>query len=455
MSASSSQSSSKARGPARSVKKRTGCEQCKKRRVKCDEQQPSCSRCVARGETCTGNFRFTTWQIERPWASQNKTPSIPGPALEDETLRHWYDKACLVMALVPPPANPLSYPLARLLQHSRALRHTLQSISGAHRAGFSVDSRLQALKERNLAIVSLQGEVGRVLSPISASNREVLLKTLILSSLILCLSSSWLDPSGNDSSLEFLCGTRDIIPLLAELKSSDAFTFYILGFYLYMECFSSCLIPISKQKLPHPSILEVLTQHPFDRMIHPVNGLSTTLYPILIEIGYYYRQQVEGSQHSPEQEMYLRQRLMDWKLPEHSFTSPHLTMLVEGYRSIGHIMLYQAQRVTTPLDSIDEKLLLQDVTGIMNITKTLPPNDTNLNWLAPLLVIVGGEIPPSQAEERAIIVTASEALASFTGVPNFKGNLECIEQVWRARDNGEETSWLQVMLKGELVLALA
>ncbi|KAF1363913.1 hypothetical protein EJ07DRAFT_101265 [Lizonia empirigonia] len=41
------------------TKSRLGCSQCRKRRVKCDEQAPQCSSCVQRGESCV-YLRFPT-----------------------------------------------------------------------------------------------------------------------------------------------------------------------------------------------------------------------------------------------------------------------------------------------------------------------------------------------------------------------------------------------------------
>lgn len=144
---------------ARSVKNRTGCEQCKRRKVKCDEKRPTCARCEARGETCTGNFQCDQWQIERPWIVGL---GAAASGLENDALRYWYDSACLTMAMFPPPVNSLSYPLVSLLRRSKALRHVVQCVAVAHRHDFAVTSLSHALQERNLAIVSLQGEVARV-----------------------------------------------------------------------------------------------------------------------------------------------------------------------------------------------------------------------------------------------------------------------------------------------------
>ncbi|KAI8648404.1 Zn(2)-C6 fungal-type domain-containing protein [Fusarium sp. Ph1] len=439
------------RSGSRSLKKRTGCEQCKRRKVKCDEQQPSCSRCVARGEVCTGNFHFDTWQIERPWITATNS-STPGPALEDDTLRYWYNTACLIMAMFPPPTNPLSYPLARYLQRSRALRHAIQSVSSAHRHGFSSNGLSYALNQRNLAIVSLQGEITRIQS--ASSNRQTLLRTLTLSSLILCVSSSWLDHSGRDYGGEFLMGVRRVMPLILDGEPTDAFAFYILGLFLYCECFSSYLVPASQQLPADEAVLRAAGRAPFSTTVHPVTGVATTLCPILIEIGYYYRRVVEGQGRSSDHERHLRRQLLDWEPPTGSPDEPRLLQLAEGYRDIGDIMLYQAQRISTPIDPVDASILMEKVLGIMDTIKNLPQNDTVINWMGPLLLIAGSELPAAFTQQRLLVKRSGSHLVSVSRIPVYATSAGLIEQIWSLRDQGEQVSWLEVMVGRGLALGL-
>ncbi|KAH7024185.1 hypothetical protein EDB80DRAFT_699290 [Ilyonectria destructans] len=60
------------------TKSRKGCQSCKARKVKCDEQRPSCLNCIKRGTRCD----FLTSQTPT-------TPSVTTPNLELELLHHF------------------------------------------------------------------------------------------------------------------------------------------------------------------------------------------------------------------------------------------------------------------------------------------------------------------------------------------------------------------------------
>ncbi|EHK43848.1 hypothetical protein TRIATDRAFT_222577 [Trichoderma atroviride IMI 206040] len=55
-------------------KVKTGCQTCKKRRVKCDEKKPACQRCTSTGRVCDG---YGIWGGGNAYGSSNKTPSLP------------------------------------------------------------------------------------------------------------------------------------------------------------------------------------------------------------------------------------------------------------------------------------------------------------------------------------------------------------------------------------------
>ncbi|WZH50402.1 Zn2-C6 fungal-type domain-containing protein [Fusarium acuminatum] len=441
----------------RASKQRTGCEQCKRRKVKCDEQKPVCSRCISRGESCTGNFDIDTWQIERPWVLSSDLATAPGPALEDDTLRHWYNNACLIMAMLPPPANPLSYPLKRLLQRSRALRHAVQSVSYAHRSEFSTEllGSTTALQERNLAIVSLQGEIGRIQS---RTNPEPLLQTLMLTSLILCVSSAWLDHSGTEYGKEFLLGISSIVPAFLGTKPRDAFGFYIAGLHLYCSCFSSYLLPLSCQSQHQQSVDSMaafIARKHSSSSCHPVVGIASSLFPVLTQIGYYYRRVVETKQHSQEVTNDLRRRLLDWNPEDVGTSVSWLIRLAECYRDMGDIMLYQAQRLSNDIDPVDTLIFLNKVLGIVDMIDSIPSNDPMINTLGPMLLIAGSELPPHYEEQRSIVRQANAQLITFSKIPTYRKSIELVEEVWRLRSESTPVSWLELMLEQGLSLGLA
>ncbi|KAB2568956.1 hypothetical protein DBV05_g12366 [Lasiodiplodia theobromae] len=370
---------------------------------------------------------------------------------ENAALRYWYDKACLNMAMFQPPVNPLSYRLSGLLRHSKALRHTLQCVADAHREHFVAANLTQALQERNLAIVSLQAEVARVQT---SPKQQTLLRTMILASLVLCVSSGWLDPSGREFGMEFLFGVKSVIHMLCDSDPDDAFAFYVLGLFLYWEAFSSYLIPCSLQQPPSESVLRAISRPPFNSSVHPVTGIATTLCPLLTGIGQHYRRAVETRTPSLARQQELELRLEEWRIPEGCPRQPQLLDLAERYRDIGVIMLYQARAAVAELDAVDALLLHERVLSVMETLKHVPREDPLINWIGPFLLIAGSELPATCREERRLVETSARRLATWTRIPAHGRCLEIIRKVWQLRDIGLGNSWLDVMIDQGLALAV-
>lgn len=58
-------------------KVKTGCLTCKIRRVRCDQQKPSCNRCVSTGRKCDGYAQPATKSPSPPGSSSSPSPSAP------------------------------------------------------------------------------------------------------------------------------------------------------------------------------------------------------------------------------------------------------------------------------------------------------------------------------------------------------------------------------------------
>ncbi|GME40954.1 C6 zinc finger domain-containing protein [Neofusicoccum parvum] len=56
-------------------KTRTGCMQCKQRRVKCDEQKPTCGNCIKRGQPCSLQFTVPQLPYSRPTPQSSILPT--------------------------------------------------------------------------------------------------------------------------------------------------------------------------------------------------------------------------------------------------------------------------------------------------------------------------------------------------------------------------------------------
>ncbi|VUC35332.1 unnamed protein product [Clonostachys rosea] len=84
-------------------KSRYGCLQCRKRRVKCDEAKPLCTRCSKRRETCS----FTTEPgCTEEW-SEHRNRSVEAPLIQPKRgrelylMHHYTSKTCETMILKP------------------------------------------------------------------------------------------------------------------------------------------------------------------------------------------------------------------------------------------------------------------------------------------------------------------------------------------------------------------
>jgi hypothetical protein len=117
-------------------------------------------------------------------------------------------------------------------------------------------------------------------------------------------------------------------------------------------------------------------------------------------------------------------------------------------------MLYQAQRISTPIDPVDASILMEKVLGIMDTIKNLPQNDTVINWMGPLLLIVGSELPAAFTQQRLLVKRSGSHLVSISRIPVYATSAGLIEQIWSLRDQGEQVSWLEVMVGRGLALGL-
>ncbi|OJJ03399.1 hypothetical protein ASPVEDRAFT_42897 [Aspergillus versicolor CBS 583.65] len=467
---------------ARQIKSRSGCEPCKRRRVKCDETQPCCRRCQARKETCTGNFQSDTWQTERPWLSAvshngQSAPMLPYSSaistslstansygeptgiLENDLLRHWFSHVCLTMAIVPPPLNPLSYGMAPYLRQSKALRHTMQCVSQAHRQFFCEGRLAEILEERGRALVSLQNEIDRALkrSPLSQAS---LLRTILLSSLLLGISSGWM--IDDDYGLQYLDGARTVISVLLERGGpTDDFLRYLLGLYIYWEVFSSYIEANHTSATTADLVSRVARQH-LAGYVHPVNGFATSICPILIEVGRYYRWVIELSAMAgdPVHELQLEAKLQNWSVEEEFPSSVKsssseannvdqsvLRLLANSQRAMGVIMLYQARSVAQGVHPGDFAPLREAVEIVMTMLQVIPSDSPLLNSVGPLLVIAGSELLESDTEYRALVEYHAAQVTQYTRVRAYFTGFQLVRDIWECRAAGERTTWLELMLE--------
>ncbi|PYH79801.1 hypothetical protein BO82DRAFT_339442 [Aspergillus uvarum CBS 121591] len=74
----------KGKNKRQAPKSRTGCENCKRRRRRCDERKPGCYECQRRGQTCPGYTRpFIRWGVE---GRKRRKGNVPVSGVQGERL---------------------------------------------------------------------------------------------------------------------------------------------------------------------------------------------------------------------------------------------------------------------------------------------------------------------------------------------------------------------------------
>ncbi|KAL0570219.1 transcription factor [Marasmius crinis-equi] len=106
-------------------KSRTGCAQCKKRRVKCDEGRPTCGNCERRQSDCV--------YVER--SKPDDDESVPDKPIEIKTRRQKTELQLVRRSPTPPPFSSLDMVSLRLFHHwctltANTLAHSDNALRG-------------------------------------------------------------------------------------------------------------------------------------------------------------------------------------------------------------------------------------------------------------------------------------------------------------------------------------
>ncbi|KAM3066651.1 hypothetical protein ACMFMG_002363 [Clarireedia jacksonii] len=106
-------------------KVKTGCNNCKNRRVKCDETRPQCTKCVRSGRTCTGYPAYNP---------RNKSPNLTVPILPRPPESHFGASAGTSLSATKKPTSSIIVPTAK-----RAVRSLWPSQTTSPVASFPID----------------------------------------------------------------------------------------------------------------------------------------------------------------------------------------------------------------------------------------------------------------------------------------------------------------------------
>lgn len=413
------------------VKTRTGCVQCKKRKVKCDEALPSCSRCVARKETCARKPSTSKWQgrtitfehVEQPLKAATITRT------DDAILEYWFENGCQIMSIEPVTSNPFSSPLLESLSKSQSLFHLVRSLSLANQANYERSRMVQSFEERGLALVALQVEI---------KNKSVPCGLLLLSTLFLGISSPWMNGNPSDFGVEHLSAISAMInkALAHKIGPPDKMYYLAIGLYIYWDMSCSFLTPFNQALPLREELFQLAVDLSTNRTPHPVTGVATQLIYILGKIGRYQRQVLDTQQRNMDQENLLEAQLKDWETPP---AEQQLQHIAECYRLTGFCMLYSAKG-----DELYDGRISSHAARIVDMLDKIPTTSPRLNFQGLVLMIVGGEI--DDPKRRGIVLARFRELYRMKKLQvNLYGE-RLVKAVWSLRDQGTKCSWLSVML---------
>ncbi|EOD49477.1 putative c6 transcription factor protein [Neofusicoccum parvum UCRNP2] len=301
------------RSTALRIKTHTGCQQCKRRKIKCDETKPICRRCQARGDHCSQPARPEQWQtvVLRPVAQ-------PSTHLSDDDLLQYFAAVMLKdMVVDVKTAAPLRQALDPLIQRSKALLYSVRSLTQIHRNRFDPASMHAPLQDRQRAVVALRQEVQQEL--VDALQSRSALNRLLLASLFLTILHAWCDAPHENGALLHLRGATATVDLLLAPQYRDPRTVvlqdFLVGTVAFLDMMYAFLIPASNPLPQSSRMLDMLKQDRWrsGTYIHPVSGLATPLIMLVAQTGRYYRSVVDLRIRDPRREHELERSLLAWQ----------------------------------------------------------------------------------------------------------------------------------------------
>ncbi|KAH7145515.1 fungal-specific transcription factor domain-containing protein [Dactylonectria estremocensis] len=455
---------------------RSGCTECKRRRVKCDETFPVCIRCQKRASFCQSAPRLTKWQPEAPWIKlgtglwPSSDVQPPGALNPDDKalLRYWLERASQIM-VIDPDENPLSFPILEYLDQSPSLKHALQSVGAGHRNYFHPEKLSKCLEERSSALRSIIHELsypGDNLFP------------LFLSVLLVGLSTAWTNPPTADFGQQHLRGARALVDILvsnpSDRESRPPYFNLVIGAYLYWDMATAFLIP-AEQQVPlnnadmYSAVLDVGQEY------HPIGGYSTEIFYLLGNVGRYCRSVVETGIRDASVEVALEEEMEKW---EPNRDNPQLGLVSDAFRSHGLISLaaicYRRRSSEAAQDAIFSAMLSAETEeavewwqdlgtcfvddeleasicsralAVVQDLTSIPSSHACTNLQAIPLFTAGSELTKEDKRERDLVLQRFKELYSLNHLRANLTALQVLPEIWERRDAGETISWLELMIE--------
>ncbi|KAJ4112570.1 hypothetical protein NW769_005565 [Fusarium oxysporum] len=297
----------------RRQKLRSGCITCKKRKLKCDEAEPACTRCVKSNLLCPGYKRPVKWSTKyeidygiHSYAGPSSghspgigdSPSSPSdidnalvlysPQEESfKLLTHYFASACQVLSSFDSPNNPYRSDLLEFIRNSPIVFNSALSASAAHLSQQEQDTSLIPLTFQTEAISHISRELAEIhvtqhrLAPLRISAAPTIKDDLMLGITLIGMTSSWHDPSS--LGLCHFHGARQVFSIwmnqfdLTDLQlPSHRIQRLIASSMVYWEVMASCLID---QEVGALSYLDVFSALPPTTFCYPCpwTGVGTKI----------------------------------------------------------------------------------------------------------------------------------------------------------------------------------
>ncbi|KAK5048696.1 hypothetical protein LTR84_005788 [Exophiala bonariae] len=437
-------------------KSRSGCQECKARKVKCDETFPVCDRCRRRGAICRKPVVFSNHGFPTPWLATNSFTSVLNllPTANKEVLKWWLHQASHILAFEPD-SNPLSFPILRHLLLSPALLHALQSLSGAHQSYFERSCIPACLEERSKALILVKHEL---------QYRTVPLMTSFLSVFILGVASPWLyREMQDDFGHAHIKGARAILELMAEEQHTEdeSSLKLALGYYLYWDMHTAFLVPTAQvEPLDTPTMSSLVAR--FKDYDHPLAGCSIALLYQLGIMGRYCRGVLDTGDHDYNYEDLIEEFLLNW---QPTSLDTDVGALSRAYQLQGLILLYRicgrpsarhlSDEVTLDLQLETDLLIQSYVKELLESLTQTPLSKPAAIFYGLVMVTAGAELGEADTELRAAVKQRLKANYSCVRVTTDLWAIVLLEEVWSLRAAGIMITPLELMLQRNWMLSMA
>ncbi|KAK1144210.1 hypothetical protein N8T08_005623 [Aspergillus melleus] len=425
---------------------RSGCRECRQRRVKCDEAFPVCQRCRRRATVCHPSLSKSQWRFETPWLAcypLETVFSVPNADIKVDArlMRYWLDATCQMLS-VDPTNNPFSFPILRYATDSPSLLHFIQSASAAQEEYFYQPNLSLSLSERGKAFSALRQELQSTSSSLSHS---------FLTLLMLGMSSSWMSLGPTDYGREHLLAAQTVADMILQKDYSrlDELDHLTMGIYVYwdMAC-SFCIDPVY-----HPTdragLLETYVKQA-RRRFHAITTHSIDLYYLLGELGRYCRVIVEGGARDRVYEASCGRSLNEHVSIETESSAQSLT---EAFRKHGLLLLYRFCGKPGATESSNSTVmgtenyahqLALEIVELMLGTKSDSPY---LNIQTIPLLSAGAEMTSLDTSIRDRIRTRLNEVYSTNRILATLWVIDLLEELWAIHDAGvKHVTWLELML---------